>query len=534
MPSDLKRIENQNGRKRTPQLLLLVAILLAGLMALSAQALPAAGDGASAAGAPLCRFGIAASEAEAHVVPVVNAGWFLKFNYPLWFGPLPQGGAEQVHLIKTFQVKSSSGDYLPDYTTSMPLDNKLARYLRTHPGGLWIIGNEVDRGPEAGEIIGGQGDMYPDMYAVAYHDVRAFIKANDPTARVAVSALVEVTPGRLQYLDRVWNAYRAKYGRDMIVDVWNMHLYALPEVQADGITPNSIANIANGTDPALGKRASGGDADLCALGDVYCTAEHDDMAVFAEQVLMMRRWMKDHGQQQKPLILSEFSILYGYAGPDRPFSVRDEYGQFFTPQRVSTFMTHAFDYLNEARDAELGYGLDDGRLVQQWLWFAAYSSWGSSSDLVEADLQTLTLMGETFRDYVAAEEPAHNLSVWRIPRTVATIGPDGTATALLDVPIRNGGNTLLDKPFHVTFYADAARTQEIDSFIVSPRLKGCALQAITVRGTWPGLEPGRHSYWVHIDSDDVIDEIPSGDGDNIAKGTVLVNTHRVLLPGVRG
>ena len=171
-------------------------------------------------------------------------------------------------------------------------------------------------------------------------------------------------------------------------------------------------------------------------------------------------------------------------------------------------MTHAFDYLNEARDAELGYGLDDGRLVQQWLWFAAYSSWGSSSDLVEADLQTLTLMGETFRDYVAAEKPAHNLSVWRIPRTVATIGPNGTATALLDVPIRNGGNTLLDKPFHVTFYADAALTQEIDSFIVSPRLKGCALQAITVRGTWPGLEPGRHSYWVHIDSDDVIDGSP--------------------------
>jgi hypothetical protein len=229
-------------------------------------------------------------------------------------------------------------------------------------------------------------------------------------------------------------------------------------------------------------------------------------------------------------MLSEFSILYGYAGPDRPYSVRDENGDFFTPERVSAFMRGAFDYLNKARDQQLGYALDDNRLVQNWLWFAAYSNWGSSSDLVQADIKTLTMMGRTFRDYVAAEQPYLNLVVGPIPRSVATIGPDGKATALLEVPIRNAGNTAVQDTFRVTFYADAALTQVIDSLLVSPQIKGCAMQSIDVRGQWPGLAPGKHTYWVKIDSDNAIPEQPADDRDNIAKGTVLVTTHRVLIP----
>ena len=131
----------------------------------------------------------------------------------------------------------------------MPLDENFANYLQQNPGGLWAIGNEVDRGPNPGDIYGGQGDMYPETYAVAYHEIRAFIKKHDPTARTAISGLVQVTPSRLRYLDRVWNEYFRRYGTPMPVDVWNMHVYVLPEVEADGITPNGIANIPVGVDP---------------------------------------------------------------------------------------------------------------------------------------------------------------------------------------------------------------------------------------------------------------------------------------------
>ena len=42
---------------------------------------------------------------------------------------------------------------------------------------------------------------------------------------------------------------------------------------------------------------------------VYCFAEHDNMAIFDQQVRAMRTWMKNHGQQNKPLIISEYSLL---------------------------------------------------------------------------------------------------------------------------------------------------------------------------------------------------------------------------------
>ena len=90
-----------------------------------------------------------------------------------------------------------------------------------------------------------------------------FIKNVDPTAQVAISGLVEVTPGRLQYLDIVWNTYMQEFGTPMPVDMWTMHLYILPEVQLqpDGsIDANGIANVALGTNKALGKRESNGTA----------------------------------------------------------------------------------------------------------------------------------------------------------------------------------------------------------------------------------------------------------------------------------
>ena len=56
----------------------------------------------------------------------------------------------------------------------------------------------------------------------------------------------------------------------------------------------------------------------------------------------MRTWMKQHGQQNKPLILSEYSLLYPYDIDPEGCFLQDEYGNCFTPQRVSTFMKNSF------------------------------------------------------------------------------------------------------------------------------------------------------------------------------------------------
>ena len=355
-----------------------------------------------------CRYGVAVSSGE-HV-PRIGAGWFLDFNPPDKY-PAATNGAEWVEMLKVFQAKTAEGYYLPSYRTAVPLNEKLIDHLQAHPGSLWLIGNEVERI--------GQGEMYPEVYARAYHEIRKFIKKHDPTARIALSGLVQVTPNRLQYLDLVWDAYNQLYGGPMPVDVWNMHIYVLPEVEPDGITPNGIANIALGTDPTLGKRGSGGDPNSCPDLDVYCFAEHDDLTIFTEQIVAMRQWMKDHGQQQKPLILSEFSQLYPYTLDEDTCFVQDEFGKCFTPNRVSNFMSNAFSTLNNLQDPGLGFELDENRLVQQWLWFSMYlQGVGTVSNILEDDEQTLTQVGQDFRQIVFNEPLVLNLFAEKISKVV--------------------------------------------------------------------------------------------------------------------
>ena len=88
-------------------------------------------------------------------------------------------------------------------------------------GLTWLIGNEPD--------VKWQDNTAPEVYAIAYHRAYEAIKAGDPTAQVAIGGISEVTPLRLEYLDRVWDFYRSLYGEDMPVDVWNMHAFMLPE-----------------------------------------------------------------------------------------------------------------------------------------------------------------------------------------------------------------------------------------------------------------------------------------------------------------
>ena len=67
------------------------------------------------------------------------------------------------------------------------------------------------------------------MYAWAYHDLYMAIKGWDPTARVSAGGIIQATPLRLQYMDRVWDEYQSRYGERMPVDVWNIHAFVLRE-----------------------------------------------------------------------------------------------------------------------------------------------------------------------------------------------------------------------------------------------------------------------------------------------------------------
>jgi uncharacterized repeat protein (TIGR02543 family) len=472
-----------------------------------------------------CRYGVTTGEQTAHYVTTSGAGVFYKFNEPNWFGELPENGAELMHMLKTRQRKTAAGVYLPEwYIPKFWLNEDLAALIRDDPGAVWIIGNEVERGPNEGETWSARtGDMYPEIYVEAYHDIYHFIKAVDPTARVANAGLIQITPMRLQYLNKMWNAYRNRYGVDMPVDVWTIHTYVLPELTADG-QPNNIASVALSTDISLGKRDSGGNGALCPDDQVYCYAEHDDISILREQVELMRTWMKERGQQDKPLIITEYGTLYHYIEKDNgTCGLRDEFGNCFTPERVTQFMLDSFAYLNvEGRSPNLGMPSDSNRLVQQWLWFSVWD-WdiGSANLLTDWNSTELTMMGRAFRDHVQAEQPYVNLTVEQVSSSVVAYDEDDLATVELAVSFRNNGNASIEQPFKVTFYRDEGLTEPIGSTTIEASIRGCATKAYTAQVTWSNLQNGAHPFWVKVDSENLIAERP-GNVDNVGSGEVMV------------
>ncbi len=480
---------------------------------------------------PNCRYGVAAwGASQLQWLPTLGVGWYLDF------GAHAPNGPDSIEFVQVISVKQNKSGctYLPGYSVSPSLtESALGNLVRAYPGTMWLVGNEPDRGPNPGSDCTSrvQGDTYPEVYAEAYHEVYQFIKQRDPTAQVGVAGLVEVTPGRLQYLDKVWDAYLLKFGTPMPVDVWNMHLYILPEVNREG-EPNGIANVALGTDPALGMRESGGQRERCTdpLDNIYCFAEHDNLVIFADQIVKMRTWMKEHGQQNKPLIISEYSLLYPFEDYDDPNNptrcfLQDEFGRCFTTARVSNFMTRTFNYMETTVDPTLGYPVDNYRLVQQWLWFSMYyEGAGSASNLLTQDLSSLTQVGRTFSDYVGNIATSVNLFPGDVANIIAfTSIPTGTAGITLSASIYNNGNTYVSGPITVTFYADANLTQVIGSSVFTKTLGGCARQWVTANVFWGGLTTGKYQYWVKVEGDDYT-------ADNIAQGLVLVNPDQIFLP----
>ncbi len=480
---------------------------------------------------PNCRYGVAAVSDQMQQFDIVShlgTGWYLDFAArPAPPGPSEAEYAWMVRLHQGQSMRGGSDTCGPDYSytvTPSLTESDLGAMVDANPGVLWIVGNEPDR-----KTV--QDDICPQQYAEAYHQVYNFIKDRDPTAQIATAGLVEVTPGRLQYLDIVWDTYLEKYGTPMPVDVWTMHLYILSE------TGEGDANIALGTDPSIAIPHSSN----CADPNSFCYAEHDDIDLFAEQVVQMREWMSRHGQQNKPLLITEYSILlpYNYYGictvetcssGGTPGCFCDENKETFHPRRVADFMEATFDYLTTATDPALGYPPDGYRLVQQWLWYSLETDdVGHASNLVESSTTyTLTLPGQRWHNYVAAISPTVNLTPAYVPVVVgsAANGAD-PVTVTLVAQVWNNGNIALTETVTATFYSNQALTMPIGSATFSLPA-GCARQSRVVTMTWTNLNTGAHDFWVKVDSPDEVTE--SNETDNVGRGMALINPYSVFLP----
>ena len=326
----------------------------------------------------------------------LHIGWYSDW----WSSPHPlrPGGIRYAQLI---QVRASAYP-----TNTKALTETIDADTR---GSLWIVGNEP-------ECPVGQGSRSAGEYASIYHDVCTLIKQLDPTAWVAIGGVVEPTPLRLQWLDAVLAEYQRLYGEPMPVDVWNIHVQVLQELP--------------------GSWGAGIPVGLAAQSGVtYTLRDNANSVLFCELVLGFRQWMKERGFQDRPLIISEYGVLM-------PSTYLVESGSEAEGNRkLIGFMQDTFSFLVNARDPGLGYAADEGRLVQQWLWYSLNdqpydlnTGRGFNGSLFSyRDPTSITPFGVALRSYMRLLlGPKVLLPVIRAARTVQQAAPTRSGFVIRD------------------------------------------------------------------------------------------------------
>ncbi|MEM7125932.1 MAG: hypothetical protein AAF702_06375, partial [Chloroflexota bacterium] len=241
----------------------------------------------------------------------LKAGWYL--NWGVNANPVRPDNIDYLQMIRVHQSLSCTNDSGNTYwqyafreecpyieptneSTSYsyrPSQATIEAAARANPGSVWAVGNEIERkdwavcqmweSPESSVCLEwlhtGQDEILPETYAIAYHDLYNIIKNADPTARIAIGGVIQVTPVRLEYLTLVWEAYQTKYGEEMPVDIWNIHTFVLKE------------QLGVGADLPVGTEGE---------GTFVRNRDHMDIGLIGDQVIAMRQWMKERGQQEKP------------------------------------------------------------------------------------------------------------------------------------------------------------------------------------------------------------------------------------------
>lgn len=354
-------------------------------------------------------FGITSDPARYDLVPL-KAGWYVNWSVaPL--APHP-AGLDFAQIIKT----NNYGYW--------PRDNDLKAAVLRSRGSLWLIGNEPD--------CPFQDNVLPENYARIYHNAYYTIKGIDPLARIAIGGIVQATPARMQWLDAVWSAYERLYGVTMPVDVWNMHAFVLREVRPG----YGAACGQGGDDGEWGAGMPPGTPMNCGwwLG----VGDHARLDLVQDQVIRFRTWMRDHGQQNRQLVVSEYGILFP-----------EELGYSYAV--VRDFMLGTFDYFMTARDPQLGYPADDYHLVQRWAWYSLddtnFESAGTTlSALINPETRQYTRLGLEFAAYAASKAqtctPYVDLQPLRFQATTPAPIPYGEAGGIrVELEVQNQGNT---------------------------------------------------------------------------------------------
>ncbi len=327
-----------------------------------------------------------------YAVEALGLGWYLDYTrheepaHPATSAP--PGQMAYIPMIRPshFGAARSAGTLTPVLT------QKLSTAVANNPGSTWLLGNEPDNQE--------QDHLTPAAYAEFYHSAYAVIKGLDPSAQIAIAPVTQVTPLRLRYLDAILAAYQSRYGQPMPVDIWTVHIYMLPE----GFGTPVAAGVNNGeispdAAPAWGIGVPPGLEEYAAEAVTFTQEQHDDLHLFAEQVIGMRAWLAERGYREKPLYLTEYGILLS---PDHGF---DE-------ARVEAFLLGSTAWLQGAKNPLTGFPADNNQLVQRWAWFSLnfysfdptpgseHGLEGLNGNFFEHGSGTITTLGKQFKRFM--------------------------------------------------------------------------------------------------------------------------------------
>lgn len=334
----------------------------------------------------------------------LGAGWYSDWTANLY--PSHPAWLTYVQLVR-LQAGINPDD--PNQVTWYPSTAEIVRIAQAHPGALWMIGNEPDSYYQGAPIK-------PATYAHVYYRLWQIIKAADPTAVVTNGGIVQPTPCRMKYLDIVLQTYQSFYGTPMPVDVWNIHAFMLREVYGSW-----GASTPPGVDPSCGIR--------------YLVKDSDNITILRNNLRAFRTWMKNRGYGNKPLIISEYGILWPYRDD---YIFYDEDGNPFPPERVIAYMHNTFNLFLNEKDASIGLAADEGRLVQAWAWYSLADDFNYNGYLFYSGSHAISPMGQAYGNYVAgiAEAPFPDvaLRIWVDTSPLQGFNPP-SAPFLISLPV---------------------------------------------------------------------------------------------------
>lgn len=254
----------------------------------------------------------------------------------------------QLEYWQTIRVNQNS--YSPSSEEIESIANKF-------PGYTWIIGNEPDNAF--------QDNTSPEKYAQIYHELYSLIKSKDRNAKIAIAGVSQPTPARLAYLNKVLESYENLYHEKLPVDWWNIHAYVLRE-----------ENDSWGAGLPVGLTIK--------QGELYEIEQHGDISIFQQNLIQFRKWMKENGYQDSPLVVTEYGIL-----------LPEEFG--YSHKFISDYLKQTGQWMLTYQDTEIGFPEDDYRLVQKFAWFSLSDPNFPSANLADLEKKTLTQVGESFK-----------------------------------------------------------------------------------------------------------------------------------------